>query len=150
LTKNESCEQPKICEKVFENIDEKFKVTNHRINDLENKTEEMNNINKILVELQILTKLQREDGVKRDKAIEEMNKNQEEMNKNQIEITNTLKTLADNLNQTDDNVGKLSKKIEGIVSDNAIKISTILKYIGTLVAGGILTYFGNLFINNIK
>lgn len=111
---NDECEQVKICEKIFEGIDEKIKVANHRIDDLENKSEEINSINKVLVELQLLTKLQREDGVKRDMAIENMNKNQEEMNKNQIEITNTLKTLAVNLGQTDTNVDKLDKKVDNL------------------------------------
>ena len=95
---NNECPQVEVC-------NEKFKVANHRIDDLENKTDEINNINNVLVELKLLTKLQREDGVKRDKAVEDMNKTQ-------FEISNTLKTLADNLNKTDGNVDKLDKKVD--------------------------------------
>lgn len=95
---NNECPQVDVC-------NEKFKVANHRIDDLENKTDEINNINNVLVELKLLTKLQREDGVKRDKAIEDMNKTQ-------FEISNTLKTLADNLSKTDVNVDKLDQKVD--------------------------------------
>lgn len=124
-------EQYQICEKIFNGIDEKFKVSNHRIEDLENKTVEINNINNVLVELQLLTKLQREDSIKRDKSIDEMNKTQ-------IEITNTLRTLAENLNKTDINVDKLSKKIDmnneevnkkfdDINKDNNINVPQLIK-----------------------
>lgn len=100
-------EQYQICEKIFNGIDEKFKVNNHRIEDLENKAIEINNINNVLVELQLLTKLQREDSIKRDKSIDEMNKTQ-------IEITNTLKSLSSNLNKTDGNVEDLKDEIKDI------------------------------------
>jgi len=135
------CLQIDVCEKSFENINEKIKVSNNRLKDLENKIEEVNSIKNVLVELQLLTKLQREDSIKRDKAIEDMNRNQ-------IEITNTLKTLSENLNKTDINVDKLAekvdinniqlnKKVDDISNDNIIKLSTIGKYLffGTLGSG---------------
>lgn len=134
MTVNESCEQPKICEKVFEGIDERFKVSNHRIEDLENKTEEINGINNTLAKLEILISLQREDSIKRDKSIAEMSKTQ-------IEITNTLKDLANNLNKTEENVDKLSKKVDEINNDNNIKINSILKYIIMIVISSGITYW---------
>lgn len=103
------CTIEKVCEQKFDgiekNFNEKISVANHRISDLENKSEEINNINNVLVELQLLSKLQREDGVKRDKSVEEMNKTQ-------FEISNTLKILADNLSKTDVNVDKLDQKVD--------------------------------------
>lgn len=152
------CTIEKVCEQKFENIetkydnkidgieknfDEKFKVANHRISDLEVKTEEINSISNVLVELQLLSKLQREDGVKRDKLFEELNKNQ-------IEISNTLKTLTDSLNKTDASVDKLdkkvdennkelNKKVDEIKQDNTIKVSDITKKV---IFGVICTTFG--------
>lgn len=142
MTRNESCEQPKICAEIFKSVDEKIKVANHRIDDLEGKTEEINSINNVLVELQLLTKLQREDGIKRDVMIEEFNKNQ-------TEITNTLKVLSDNLSKTDKTVEKLDDKIDKyneetnikfgeITQDNSIKLSDIgKKILFGLLCGGV-------------
>lgn len=133
LVKNTNCQQPLICEKVFLGIEEKFKVSNHRIEDLENQTQEINNINNTLSRLETLISLQREDSLKRDKSIEAMNKTQ-------IEITNTLKTLSESLSKTDKNVDKLNKKVDenhekfnkkfdDISKDNNISIFQIIKYI---------------------
>lgn len=104
---DKDCLQIDVCEKVFENIEEKIKVANHRIDDLEGRAEEINKISNVLVELQLLIKLQREDSLNRDKTVESINKSQ-------IEITNTLKTLANNLNQTEINVDKLDKKVDSL------------------------------------
>lgn len=117
---NESCQQPLICGKEFEKIEEKFKVSNHRIEDLENQAEKIYDINKILSELQMLVGLQRQDGIKRDEMINDFNINQ-------IKITNTLESLADKLNNTDSNVDKLSKKIDEVSNDNKMKLSDIIK-----------------------
>lgn len=133
LVKNTNCQQPLICEKVFLGIEEKFKVSNHRIEDLENQTQEINDINNTLSRLETLISLQREDSLKRDKSIEAMNKTQ-------IEITNTLKTLSESLSKTDKNVDKLNKKVDenhekfnkkfdDISKDNNISIFQIIKYI---------------------
>ena len=54
--------------------------------------------------MEVLYTLQREDSVKRDKSIEDMNKTQ-------IEITNTLKTLTESINKTDKSVDNLDKKL---------------------------------------
>lgn len=117
---NESCQQPLICGKEFEKIEEKFKVSNHRIEDLENQTEKIYDINKILSELQVLVGLQRQDGIKRDEMINDFNINQ-------IKITNTLESLTDKLNNTDSNVDKLSKKIDEVSNDNKMNLSDIIK-----------------------
>lgn len=133
MVKNTNCQQPLICEKVFLGIEEKFKVSNHRIEDLENQTQEINDINNTLSRLETLISLQREDSFKRDKSIEAMNKTQ-------IEITNTLKTLSESLSKTDKNVDKLNKKVDenhekfnkkfdDISKDNNISIFQIIKYI---------------------
>lgn len=135
----ENCEQKDVCEKVFDGIDEKFKVVNNRIKDLENKSEEINSIDKTLAKMEVLYALQRDDSVKRDKSIEDMNKTQ-------IEITNTLKTLTESINKTDksvDNLDKkvdknnedLTKKIEEITKDNTISIPQTVKYIFITILG---------------
>ena len=79
------CTQKEVCEQKFLIQEEKLKTANHRIEDLVNKTEEINNIANTLSKLELLTTLQRDDSIKRDKAIDDMNKTQ-------IQITNTLQT----------------------------------------------------------
>lgn len=117
---NESCQQPLICGKEFEKIEEKFKVSNHRIEDLENQTEKIYDISKVLSELQVFIGLQREDGIKRDEMINEFNINQ-------IKITNTLESLTNKLTNTNSNVDKLSQKVDAISDDNKMKLSDIIK-----------------------
>jgi len=127
------CPQVEICEKSFENIEEKFKVANHRIGDLETKTEEINRNNNTLAKMEVLISLQREDSLRRDKSIDEMNKTQ-------IEITNTLVTLTNSIKKTDESVDKLDKKVDAndeklnrkvddISKDNNINILQVIKYI---------------------
>lgn len=128
---NNEYEQYKICEKIFDGVNDKIKSTNYRIDDLENKTQEINGINNTLARMEVLISLQREDSIKRDKTIDDMHISQ-------LEITSTLKTLAESINRTDESVDKLDKKVDAnnealnrkfdIVSeDNIIKISDINK-----------------------
>jgi hypothetical protein len=130
-----SCEQMQICEKVFDSIDDRFKVIHHRVDEIEGETKEINNISKTisntLTKLEILVELQRNDSVKRDNSIDEMNKIQ-------IEITNTLKTLAINQNKTDENVDKLSKKFDDIAKDNNINLPKLIKNIGWIIVTGLI------------
>lgn len=161
---NTECPQVDVCEKTFENFEEKIKVANHRIDDLETKTEEINGINNTLAKLETLVCLQREDSIKRDKAIEEMNKNQREdsfkrdgaireMSKTQVEINNTLIMLANSIKKTDDNVDQLDEKVDKlddkfdeISKDNNINILQLLKEgIKYLVIAG-LTSAGTYFL----
>lgn len=120
MTKNESCEQPKICAEVFKSVDEKFKVANHRIDDLESQVDKIHDIANVLSELQLLTKLQREDGLKRDKLIAEISENQ-------AKISNSLDVLSNRMNSTEVSVEKLSKKIDEVSNDNKMKLSDIIK-----------------------
>jgi len=120
LVINQVCEQAKICAEVFKNIDEKIKVANHRIDDLESQTNKIYDITSVLSELQLLTKLQREDGIKRDKLIAEISENQ-------AKISNSLDVLSNRMNSTEVSVEKLSKKINEVSSDNKMKLSDIFK-----------------------
>ena len=101
---NQECEQSKICAEVFKNVDVKIKVANHRIDDLESQTNKIYDITSVLSELQLLTKLQREDGIKRDKLIAEISENQ-------AKISNSLDVLNSRINSAETSVDKLSKKI---------------------------------------
>ena len=100
---NQECEQPKICAEIFKSEDDKIKVANHRIEDLENQTNKIYDIGNVLSELQLLTKLQREDGIKRDKLIADINENQ-------TKISNSLDILSTRINNTEVSVEKLNKK----------------------------------------
>lgn len=114
------CGQKEVCNEIFKSVDNRFKALHHRVDGIEEKTEEIKDMNKILTELQLLVSLQRKDGIKRDEMINEFNINQ-------IKITNTLESLANKLNNTDLNVDKLSRKIDEISNDNKMKLSDIIK-----------------------
>ena len=117
---NQECEQPKICAEIFKSVDDKIKVANHRIEDLENQTNKIYDIGNVLSELQLLTKLQREDGIKRDKLIADINENQ-------TKISNSLDILSNRINNTEVSVEKLNKKIDEVSNDNKMKLSDIFK-----------------------
>lgn len=129
---NQECEQPKICAEIFKSVDDKIKVANHRIEDLENQTNKIYDIGNVLSELQLLTKLQREDGLKRDKLIADINDNQ-------TKISNSLDILSNRINNTEVSVDKLNKKIDEVSNDNKMKVSDIIK---NLIILGLSMGFG--------
>ena len=129
---NQECEQPKICAEIFKSIDDRFKVLHHRADDLDEKTEEINNINNVLVRLETLVSLQREDGIKRDKLIADINENQ-------TKISNSLDILSTRINNTEVSVEKLNKKIDEVSNDNKMKVSDIIK---NLIILGLSMGFG--------
>lgn len=129
---NQECEQPKICAEIFKSIDDRFKVLHHRADDLDEKTEEINNINNVLVRLETLVSLQREDGIKRDKLIADINENQ-------TKISNSLDILSNRINNTEVSVDKLNKKIDEVSNDNKMKVSDIIK---NLIILGLSMGFG--------
>jgi len=132
LVLNQECEQPKICAEIFKSIDDRFKVLHHRADDLDEKTEEINNINNVLVRLETLVSLQREDGIKRDKLIADINENQ-------TKISNSLDILSNRINNTEVSVDKLNKKIDEVSNDNKMKVSDIIK---NLIILGLSMGFG--------
>ncbi|MDD4469254.1 MAG: hypothetical protein PHR29_04860 [Acholeplasmataceae bacterium] len=135
------CTQKEVCEQKFLIQEEKLKTANHRIEDLVNKTEEINNIANTLSKLELLTTLQRDDSIKRDKAIDDMNKTQ-------IQITNTLQTLSENLSKTDEGLNKLDKKVDDISNNSNINIITFIKKIIYVAIGsGITLSLTKLFSN---
>jgi predicted RNase H-like nuclease (RuvC/YqgF family) len=134
-----NCLQIDVCEKSFENVMDK--VQNHRIDDLENKVEEINSINTTLAKIEVLVSLQRNDAIKRDKSFDEMNQTQ-------IVITNTLQTLSENLNRTDENVEKLDKKIDDISKNSNINILSFIKKVMYFAIGsGVTISLTKLFSN---
>jgi len=120
LVINQECEQPKICAEVFKSVDDRFKVLHHRVDTVEEKTEEINSINNVLARLETLVTLQREDGIRRDKLIAEISETQ-------AKISNSLDVLSSRINSTETSVDKLSKKIDEVSNDNKMKLSDILK-----------------------
>lgn len=137
----DDCTQKEVCEQKFLIQEEKNKVINHRIDDLENKTEEINSIANTLSRLELLVSLQRDDSIKRDKAIDEMNKTQ-------IIITNTLQTLSENLSKTDASVDKLDKKVDDISNNSNINIMSFLKkFIYFAIGSGVTISLTKLFSN---
>jgi len=89
----------------------------------------------------LLTTLQRDDSIKRDKAIDDMNKTQ-------IQITNTLQTLSENLSKTDASVDKLDKKVDDISNNSNINIMRFLKkFIYVAIGSGITLSLTKLFSN---
>lgn len=146
LTVNPECEQPRICEKVFEGINEKFKVNNHRIEDLEQKVDNLSAINATLVELKLLS----EQNIQSNKGRDEMLRLHSE---SLVEVTSTLKEMnkeiKDSKEQSEKNINEIKIKVEEISKDNNIKISDIAKNIlftvlGTSVGVGITLYITKL------
>ena len=117
---NQGCEQSKICAEVFKSVDDRFKVLHHRVDTVEEKTEEINSINNILARLETLVTLQQEDGIRRDKLIAEISETQ-------AKISNSLDVLSSRINSTETSVDKLSKKIDEASNDNKMKLSDIIK-----------------------
>ena len=117
---NQGCEQSKICAEVFKSVDDRFKVLHHRVDTVEEKTEEINSINNILARLETLVTLQQEDGIRRDKLIAEISETQ-------AKISNSLDVLSSRINSTETSVDKLSKKIDEVSNDNKMKLSDIIK-----------------------
>ena len=107
-------------------------MANHRIEDLENQTNKIYDIGNVLSELQLLTKLQRENGIKRDKLIADINENQ-------TKISNSLDILSNRINNTEVSVEKLNKKIDEVSNDNKMKLSDIIK---NLIILGLSMGFG--------
>lgn len=144
------CKQKEVCDEIFNLIEEKINVANHRIYDLEQKESQINIIANTLTKLETIICLLREDCVKRDLIVDDMNKSQQE-------IANTLKILSNNLNKTDESVEGLNKKVDKlnekvdknneklnvkfkeIISDNHIKVSDIVKKALWILLGGALT-----------
>ena len=117
---SQGCEQSKICAEVFKSVDDRFKVLHHRVDTVEEKTEEINSINNILARLETLVTLQQEDGIRRDKLIAEISETQ-------AKISNSLDVLSSRINSTETSVDKLSKKIDEVSNDNKMKLSDIIK-----------------------
>ena len=117
---SQGCEQSKICAEVFKSVDDRFKVLHHRVDTIEEKTEEINSINNILARLETLVTLQREDGIHKDKLIAEISETQ-------AKISNSLDVLSNRMNSTETSVDKLSKKIDEVSNDNKMKLSDIIK-----------------------
>jgi len=120
LVISQGCEQSKICAEVFKSVDDRFKVLHHRVDTVEEKTEEINSINNILARLETLVTLQQEDGIRRDKLIAEISETQ-------AKISNSLDVLSSRINSTETSVDKLSKKIDEVSNDNKMKLSDIIK-----------------------
>jgi methyl-accepting chemotaxis protein len=120
LVINQEREQPKICAEVFKSVDDRFKVLHHRVDTVEEKTEEINSINNVLARLETLVTLQQEDGIRRDKLIAEISETQ-------AKISNSLDVLSSRINSTETSVDKLSKKIDEVSNDNKMKLSDIIK-----------------------
>jgi septation ring formation regulator EzrA len=155
----DDCKQAEVCEQKFANLeekieafnkltDEKIRVANHRIEDVEIECKKIGDVQNVLSELKVLVGLQREDGLKRDKMIQEFNHSQ-------FKITQTLDCLANKLAKTDDNVEKIAEEVsqmEEKISDlkqdnvnqmkeNSISIPTLVKYFIAGGIGAILTVF---------
>jgi len=150
------CTVEEVCKQKFENIEvkignvenifeERSKVSNHRISDLECKVDNLSLINSTLVELKILSEQNIKSNEDRDKLLRIHSESL-------VEVTNTLKNINKQFEETDKsiekldkNVGKLENKFEEINKSNNINILDLLKegikYL--IIAGltGVGTYF---------
>lgn len=132
-----NCDQPKICEQKWIANEDKLKVVHHRIDGLEEKVNDLSNINSVLVELKLLS----EQNIESNKTRDEMIKLHSE---SLIQITSTLTNLNEKLDVTGEKIEDLETNVAVINSDNTFKITSAFKYIATLLAGGGVTYLFTL------
>ena len=134
MTVNENCEQPRICAEVFKGINEKFKVSNHRIDDLEQKVDNLSAINATLIELKLLS----EQNVASNKDRDEMLKSHSEA---LIQVSNTLININKQFEETNIKIEKTDEKIKELNKDNSIKIFDVIKNIIYVAIGCGATIF---------
>lgn len=132
---NIDCPQPRICEQKWISTEDKFKVIHHRIDEVEEKTNNLISINDTLVELKLLS----EQNIASNKSRDDMLRGHSE---SLIQVTNTLTNMNKQFEFTDEKIENLKIDVAGISSDNSIKISEIIKY---LVLLGLGTGLGYLF-----
>jgi len=133
LTLNE-IEQYQICEKIFEGIDEKFRVSNHRISDLETKVDNLSSINTAITKLTILSEQNIEANKERDEI-------QRLHGENLIQVTNELKIIS---KQNEELRQDFNKNKE----DNSINIPTLIKYALCTGVGVVITVIITRLIGN--
>jgi len=122
------CDQERICEQKFMAIEDKFKTIHHRIDGVEEKTDNLTSINETLVELRLLS----EQNIKSNKSRDEMLKGHSE---SLIQVTNTLTNMNKQFEITDEKIENLKIDVAKIDDDNSIKLSEIIKNILYVIAG---------------
>ena len=125
---NENCEQPKICAEIFKGIDEKFKVSNHRIDNLNEKTDHLGSIDAALVKLTLLSEQNVENNKNRDEILRIHGETL-------VQLTTALKHINEKFKETDGNIEEVRQNVETMDNNGSLKINEIFKYIFFLGIG---------------
>jgi septal ring factor EnvC (AmiA/AmiB activator) len=137
----ENCGQKDVCTEIFKGVDERFKVSNHRIEDLEQKVDNLSSINATLVELKLLS----QQNVASNKDRDEMLKSHSEA---LVQVSNTLININKQFEETNKElekqnikIDKTDEKIKELNKDNSIKIFDVIKNIIYVAIGCGATIF---------
>jgi chromosome segregation ATPase len=155
-----------ICNEKFKNLEQGIKRAHERIGTVEQNMEEIHAINEVLAKMELLTSMLREDGVNRDKMIQEFSNNQikmtatlEKMNQkmndtdktidnlagNQMKLTNALDKLSDKVKDTDKKIDTVDTKIGTLDDSTKINILETAKWVVTIaVSAGIGAYISRI------
>jgi response regulator RpfG family c-di-GMP phosphodiesterase len=144
------CIQKDVCDEIFKNVEEKFKVVNHRINTIDEKTDDLSSINASLVKLTLLSEQNIENNRNRDEilrihgetlvqlttALTHINEKFDANTKNINEkFGETDKSIKEKFGETDKSIEEVSQKVETMDNNNSIKINEVIKYLFVLVLG---------------
>lgn len=136
---NQECEQPKICKKEFNMLGEKIKVANHRIEDLEDKVDDLTSINVTLAELKTISKQQLEGNKERDFLLKQHSDTLIQMNTSLINMNHKYEESDKNVSDLKVEIKEVRDDVKGINKDNSIKVSDIIK---NLIMMGLSMGFG--------
>lgn len=139
LVKSNDCEQIKICEKEFDMLDEKIKVANHRLNDLEGKVDNLSSINVTLAELKTISKQQLESNKDRDELLKQHSDTLTQMNTSLINMNHKFEESEKSVSDLKGEIKEVKNDVKNINKDNTIKIPDIIK---NLIMMGLSMGFG--------
>jgi tRNA U34 5-carboxymethylaminomethyl modifying enzyme MnmG/GidA len=133
------CVQKDVCDEIFKNVDEKFKVVNHRINTVDEKTDNLSSINASLVKLTLLSEQNVENNKNRDEILRIHGETLVQLTTALTHINEKFDANTKNINEkfgeTDKNIEEVSQKVETMDNNNSIKINEVIKYLFVLFLG---------------
>jgi len=124
---NRDCPQVDVCEKSFENIEEKIKVANYRISDLEGKVDNLTTINITLAELKTISAQQLKGNEERDALLKQHSETLSQMNISLVHMNNKFEESDKNITGFKTELKQIRDDVRELSNDNKMKLSDIIK-----------------------
>lgn len=140
LTLND-CGQKDVCTEIFKGIDERFKVSNHRIQDVEQKVDNLSSINATLVELKILSEQNVTSNKDRDEMLKSHNEALIQVSNTLININKQFEETNKELEKTNIKIDKTDEKIKELDKGNSIQLLDLFKKLIYVAVGCGVTIF---------